>query len=87
MSATVEVVCYKSKVLANNESPLMLRVTKDRKLKYSSIGVSVNPLQPYRKRLQRFATSFYGSAPNPAANAGRSCGPLQNNPGNVDFHK
>lgn len=43
MSATIEVVCYKSKVLANNESPLMLRITKDRKLKYSSIGVSVNP--------------------------------------------
>lgn len=41
MSATIEVVCYKSKVLANNESPLMLRITKDRKLKYSSIGVSV----------------------------------------------
>ena len=43
MNATVEVVCYKSKVLANNESPLMLRITKDRKLKYSSIGISVNP--------------------------------------------
>ena len=43
MSTTIEVVCYKSKVLANNESPLMLRITKDRKLKYSSIGISVNP--------------------------------------------
>ena len=43
MSATIEVVCYKSKVLANNESPLMLRITKNRKLKYSSIGISVNP--------------------------------------------
>lgn len=43
MSATIEVVCYKSKVLANNESPLMLRITKDRNRKYSSIGVSVNP--------------------------------------------
>ena len=44
MNPTVEVVCYKSKVLANNESPLMLRVTKDRKRKYSSIGISVNPV-------------------------------------------
>lgn len=44
MNATVEVVCYKSKVLANGESPLMLRVTKDRKRKYSSIGISVNPV-------------------------------------------
>ena len=43
MSVTIEVVCYKSKVLANNESPLMLRITKDRKLKYSSIGISLNP--------------------------------------------
>ena len=43
MSVTVEVVCYKSKVLANNESPLMLRITKDRKRKYLSIGISLNP--------------------------------------------
>lgn len=43
MKATIEVVCYKSKVLANNESPLMLRITKDRKRKYASIGISVNP--------------------------------------------
>ena len=44
MSTTIEVVCYKSKVLANNESPLMLRITKDRKRKYSSIGLSLNPV-------------------------------------------
>jgi integrase len=44
MKTTVDVVCYKSKVLANSESPLMLRITKDRKLKYSSIGISVNPI-------------------------------------------
>ena len=44
MNATIEVVCYKSKVLANNESPLMLRITKDRKRKYSSIGLSLNPV-------------------------------------------
>ena len=43
MATTVTVVCYKSKVLKNNESPLMLRVTKDRKLKYVSLGISVNP--------------------------------------------
>ena len=33
MSATIDVVCYKSKVLANNESPLMLRITKGQKLR------------------------------------------------------
>ncbi len=43
MSTTVNVVCYKSKVLSNHESPLMLRVTKDRKRKYVSLGISVNP--------------------------------------------
>lgn len=43
MAITVKAVCYKSKVLSNNESPLMLRVTKDRKLKYVSLGISVNP--------------------------------------------
>lgn len=30
-------------MLSNNESPLMLRVTKDRKPKYVSLGISVNP--------------------------------------------
>ena len=43
MAITVKAVCYKSKVLSNNESPLMLRVTKDRKLKYVSLGISLNP--------------------------------------------
>ncbi|MBD5358187.1 MAG: site-specific integrase [Bacteroides sp.] len=43
MATTVKVVCYKSKILSNNESPLMLRVTKDRKLRYISLGISVNP--------------------------------------------
>lgn len=44
MAITVKVVCYKSKILSNNESPLMLRVTKDRKPKYVSLGISVNPV-------------------------------------------
>lgn len=44
MATTVNVVCYKSKVLKNNESPLMIRVCKDRKRKYISIGLSINPV-------------------------------------------
>ena len=44
MAITVKAVYYKSKVLSNNESPLMLRVTKDRKRKYVSLGISVNPV-------------------------------------------
>lgn len=43
MTTTVNVLCYKSKVLSNGECPLMLRVTKDRKRKYVGLGVSVNP--------------------------------------------
>lgn len=43
MNVTVNVICYKSKVLKNNESPLMVRVCKDRKRKYISLGISINP--------------------------------------------
>ena len=43
MSATICIVCYKSKVLKNNESPLMLRICKDGKRKYESIGISLDP--------------------------------------------
>jgi integrase len=39
-STTVEVILFKSKKLSNGEHPLMLRVTKDRKRKYSSLGIS-----------------------------------------------
>ncbi|GHT29747.1 hypothetical protein AGMMS49574_07350 [Bacteroidia bacterium] len=43
MSTTVNVICHKSKVLKNNENPLMICVCKDRKRKYLSLGLSVNP--------------------------------------------
>lgn len=42
-NATFTVVCYKSKILANGEHPLMLRVCKDGKKTYRSLGISVNP--------------------------------------------
>ncbi len=42
MGTTIDVICYKSKVLKNNENPLMLRVTKNRKRRYLSVGISVN---------------------------------------------
>ena len=41
MKATINIICYKSKKLANGESPLMLRICKDNKVKYQSIGISV----------------------------------------------
>lgn len=40
MSITIDVICYTSKALKNNEYPLMLRLTKNRKRRYKSIGVS-----------------------------------------------
>lgn len=43
MSTTVSIVCYKWKTLANGEHPLMLCISKDRKRKYQSLGISLNP--------------------------------------------
>lgn len=42
MNASISVVCFKSKTLANGENPLMLQVYKDGKRKYKSLGISVN---------------------------------------------
>ena len=42
MSATINVVCYKWKTLANGESPLMVRVAKGGKRTMQSLGISVN---------------------------------------------
>ena len=43
MNASVSVVCYKSKVLSNGESPLMLRIYKDNKRKMIGLGISILP--------------------------------------------
>ena len=43
MDAVVNILCYKSKTLANGAHPLMIRVCKDGKKKYVSLGVSVLP--------------------------------------------
>lgn len=40
---TINVICYKSKKLANGESPLMIRICKDGKKKYVGLGISVSP--------------------------------------------
>ena len=42
MIATLVAVCYKSKTLKDGTHPLMLRITKDYKIKYVSLGVSLN---------------------------------------------
>ncbi|MBZ4674992.1 MAG: integrase, partial [Dysgonamonadaceae bacterium] len=44
MNATVKVLCYKSKTLASGENPLMIRVSKNGKKTYKSLGISINPI-------------------------------------------
>jgi Site-specific recombinase XerC len=41
MRTIIDVICYKARPLKNNEYPLMIRITKDRKRKYKSIGLSI----------------------------------------------
>ena len=41
MNAKISIICYKSKTLSNGEHPLMVRVSKDGKKKYQSVGISV----------------------------------------------
>ena len=41
MNATINILCFKSKTLANGEHPLMICICKDSKRKYISLGVSV----------------------------------------------
>ena len=41
MSTGINILCYKSKTLANGEHPLMLRVCKDGKKKYISLCLSI----------------------------------------------
>lgn len=43
MNTTVNAVCYKSKTLKNGEHPIMLRICKQGKMKYLSLGISINP--------------------------------------------
>ena len=44
MEASISVVCYKHKTLANGENPLMLRIAKDGKRTMKSLGISINPV-------------------------------------------
>ena len=43
MQTTVNVVCYKSKTLSNEEHPLMIRLCQGKKLKYISLNMSIHP--------------------------------------------
>ncbi|NLE64107.1 MAG: site-specific integrase, partial [Bacteroidales bacterium] len=43
MNIFINIVCYRQKILANGENPLMIRVSKNGKKKYKSIGISILP--------------------------------------------
>ncbi|MCF2594237.1 hypothetical protein I6E11_10665 [Bacteroides caecigallinarum] len=43
MNTTISIICHKHKVLANGESPLMVRIAKDGKRTMKSLGISINP--------------------------------------------
>ena len=43
MNATVNVLLFKSKTLADGSHPLMIRICKDGKKKYKSLGISILP--------------------------------------------
>ncbi|MBQ8873971.1 MAG: hypothetical protein IJY60_01485, partial [Bacteroides sp.] len=43
MSIKVSVICFKSKVLANGEHPIVLRITENKKRVTKSLGISVKP--------------------------------------------
>ena len=43
MNTTVKVVCYKHKTLSDGTHPLMVQVTRDRKVKRNSLGIYVRP--------------------------------------------
>lgn len=43
MNTGINILCYKSKTLANGAHPLMIRICKDGKKKYITLGVSVLP--------------------------------------------
>lgn len=43
MNATVNILLFKSKTLKDGSHPLMIRICKDSKKKYRSLGVSIKP--------------------------------------------
>ncbi|WP_274950035.1 Arm DNA-binding domain-containing protein [Bacteroides cutis] len=54
IKTTVNVTCYKSKVLKNEKLPLMVRSCKNGKKKYISLEISVNPAHwDFKKNLPK----------------------------------
>ena len=43
MNTYLGVLCYRSKTLTDGTSPILLRLTRNRKRKYVSLGLSLDP--------------------------------------------
>lgn len=41
MDANIGIICFKSKVLANGEHPLMLRISQGKLRYFKSLGISI----------------------------------------------
>jgi hypothetical protein len=46
MNTGINILCYRSKTLANGEHPLMIRVCREGKKRYQSLGISVRAAKP-----------------------------------------
>ena len=44
MDANIGIICFKSKVLANGEHPLMLRISQGKLRYFKSLGISIKAL-------------------------------------------
>lgn len=78
--ATVKAVFYTSKIMADGSHPFMVRITKDRKMKYISTGLTLHPKhwnegrkevrktypEPYRSELIRRLTEWESRYSNAA---------------------
>lgn len=60
MNTNVNILCYRSKTLSNGEHSLVIRVCKDEKKKYQSLGISVNLLIGISRRISPRATKLGG---------------------------
>ena len=54
MNTYLDVVCYRSKILSDGTSPIMLRLTKDGKRKYVGLHLSIDPVYwDFKKNLPK----------------------------------
>lgn len=55
MNTGINILCYRSKTLANGEHPLMIRVCREGKKRYQSLGISVRAAKPTNWSVCRYS--------------------------------